>query len=126
MVVTKTHIGVGFAIFFLVGITLLVVYWYQRKRNKTVGDIKQALDINTKPVNSGSVISLPGTPYIYGTQRVYKDANGIWRITDGVCEINVSGIVDWDKIAGMPQLEKDTLFNDLGLCKMSRLPLIQP
>lgn len=126
MTVTKTHIAIGFTIFSLIGLTLLGIYWYQRRRNKTNGDLKTLVDINTKPINSATPLPLPGTPSMYGAQKVYKDPKGVWRIYPGVCELVQTGIVDWDKINAMPQLEKDTLYADLGTCKMSNLPLIQP
>lgn len=124
MTVTRTHIAIGFAIFCLVGFTLLIIFYIQRRKNKSTAELKTLVDINTKPVYSGSVLA--GTPQMYGTQKVYQDAKGVWRIYPGVCTLTQTGIVDWDKIAEMPQLEKDVLYADLSKCKMSNLPLIQP
>ncbi len=126
MTVTKAHIAIGFSILTVIGLTLLLIYWYQRRRDKTVGDIQTVVKINTKPITESSILALPGTPLMYGSQVVQKDAYGIWRIPTGICELTEAGIIDWAYVKNMPQLEKDTLYNDMGKCNFNNLPLYQP
>jgi len=127
MKVTKRHIAIGFAISIIIGLLILAFYLWRKKKSATTEDLIMKVDNMT--MDGGSTNGIPASssiPSMYGAQNVVQDQFGIWKLAPGTCNLVTTGIVDWETIKNMTQIQKDQLFEDLGNCKGENIPLIQP
>lgn len=106
-------------------IIIVVIIFYIRRKTPTIErSLENRINQMTNPGNDS--FNNPTTPAMYGAQNVIKDAQGIWRLAPGTCELFVTGIVDWGAIQSMTQTQKEQLFFDLENCKGENIPLLQP
>jgi hypothetical protein len=124
MTVGKKEIIIGFSITFVLGIILVIIYFFQKNKKKPV-DKKIEERVISVTNDLVKIPNDPTTPSIYGGQPGVK-IDGEWRVKPGFCNILVSGIIDWDRIRALPQADKDKLYDDLDNCRLQSLPLIQP